>query len=75
MIMDLKKLEKVKIVIGIWLWFDIIGSLIYLMVDLLKNGNVLLAFLISLGAVFLPLVIYLLTDAIHIAFKSIDEKQ
>jgi uncharacterized membrane protein YozB (DUF420 family) len=73
--MDLKKLEKVKIVIGIWLWFDIIGSLIYLMVDLLKNGNVLLAFLISLGAVFLPLVIYLLTDAIHIAFKSIDEKQ
>jgi len=73
--MGLKKLETVKIVIGIWLWADIIGSLIYLMVALLKSGNVLLAFLISLGAVFLPLVMYLLTDAIHIAFKSINEKE
>jgi uncharacterized membrane protein len=73
--MDLKKLETVKIVIGIWLWTDIIGGLIYLMIALLKSGNVLLAFLVSLGAVFLPLVIYLLTDAIHIAFKSINGKE
>ena len=71
--MNLKKLEKIKLVIGVWLWVDIVGGLSYLIISVFDNGNTVIALIALLVGVFLPLILYLLADAIYIAFKSIEK--
>ena len=71
--MNLKKLERIKLVIGIWLWLDIVGGLSYLIISVFGNGNAIVALIALLVGIFLPLILYLLADAIYIAFKSIEK--